>query len=233
MGVWRGVVLFTFASTVIAFVITGLAMQLAGLTHHIAGYAIALACSVTIMPAMVASLLSLIRRLDETEDELYRLARTDELTGLPNRRALMEAADESLADAQPIALLFIDIDHFKRVNDTYGHRTGDDILCQVTQALADQLRDTDVLCRYGGEEFAALLRNTDAQTAQALAERLRCHIQDTPIRADARADVRITLSVGIASAPDARHTCIYQLIDHADRAVYRAKHAGRNRTYLA
>ena len=233
MGVWRGVLLFTTASTLIAFAITGVAMEVAGLEHRPLGYMIAFTCSVTIMPAIVAGLLSLIRRLDETEDELYRLARTDELTDLPNRRALMEAAAEPVAHARPVALLFIDIDHFKRVNDTYGHQTGDEILRQVTQALASQLQDTDTLCRYGGEEFAALIRGSDAADPRTLAEQIRRHVERTPIDAGAATALHVTVSIGVSHAPDARDAGIYQLIDQADRALYLAKREGRNRIRAA
>ncbi|MES1928067.1 diguanylate cyclase [Salinisphaera dokdonensis CL-ES53] len=233
MGVWRGVLLFTTASTLIAFAITGMAMEIAGHEHRPLGYIIAFTCSVSIMPAMVAGLLSLIRRLDETENELYRLARTDELTDLPNRRALMEAAAEHVADARPVALLFIDIDHFKRVNDTYGHQTGDEILRQVTRALASQLGDDDLLCRYGGEEFAVLIRGSDAARPRALAEQIRRYVERTSIDAGAAKSLHVTISIGVACAPDARDAGIYQLIDQADRALYLAKHEGRNRIRAA
>ena len=228
MGVWGSLLLLTALSVGVTFVITGVALELTGLGHPVEAYLIALACSGTIAPGTIVALLLLIRRLDEAELQLYRLARTDELTGLPNRRALMEATAEPVDRAEPISMLFIDIDHFKRVNDTYGHKTGDAILRQVTQALTQQLRDGDLLCRYGGEEFAALLRNTDTQAAQQLAERVRDHVAATAINIGASSGIRISISIGVAGATDARHINIYQLIDHADRALYQAKHDGRN-----
>jgi diguanylate cyclase (GGDEF)-like protein len=234
LGVWRGVGLFTVASTIIAFLITGTAMHLADLDHRLIGYSIALACSLTIMPAIMASLLSLIERLETAEHRLYHLARTDELTALPNRRALFEAAGARAASDEPISLLFIDIDHFKRVNDTYGHQTGDEILRQVTRAIVGRLRETDLLCRYGGEEFAALLADTGEHTSSRLAEDLRRHMERTPIElAGEDRPLHVTISIGVSSAARADRAGIYQLIDQADRALYTAKHKGRNRVQAA
>ena len=232
VGVWRGTLVFTVVTTLVAFAVTGISMELAGLRHSPIGYLISLACSLTIMPAMMITLLSLIKRLDEAEHELYRLARTDELTGLPNRRSLFEAAVNELRTDKPVALLFIDIDHFKRVNDTYGHRIGDVILCRIARAIDAQLRTCGLLCRFGGEEFASLLHDTTPQAAQDIAEALRQDIEHTPITVGDQT-LYITLSIGIATAPAARYSHIATLIDDADKAVYEAKRAGRNRTRLA
>lgn len=214
----------------LAFVITGVGLTVAGIPQRMISYVIAFACSVTITPVVVAGLLSLIRQLDETEEELGRIARSDELTGLPNRRALIESAAAHAQDDQPIALLFIDVDHFKRVNDSHGHQNGDRILCRVTREIASQLREGDLLCRYGGEEFAVLLPATGHRTARALAERIRFHLEQNTRVLDDDVVLRITLSVGIACADRANQTGIYDLLDRADRAVYQAKHAGRNCT---
>ncbi|MES1945706.1 diguanylate cyclase [Salinisphaera sp. C84B14] len=232
VGVWKGTAIFTFASTLIAFAVTGVSLELAGLRHGAIGYLIALACSLTIMPAMMVALLSLIKRLDEAEHALYRLARTDELTDLPNRRALFEAAVHQLQTDTAVALLFIDIDHFKRVNDTYGHRIGDIILCRVAEAIDGQLSARGLLYRFGGEEFAGLLYNTPPADARDIAEALREHIQRTPITVGEHT-LYITLSIGVATADNARNSQITTLIDHADQAVYEAKNAGRNRIHLA
>ncbi|MBS63705.1 MAG: hypothetical protein CMN27_12250 [Salinisphaera sp.] len=232
VGVWKGTAVFTFASTLVAFAVTGISLELAGLRHGAIGYLIALACSLTIMPTMMVALLSLIKRLDEAEYELYRLARTDELTDLPNRRALFEAAVQPLQTETAVALLFIDIDHFKRVNDTYGHRIGDIILCRVAEAIDAQLSTHGLLCRFGGEEFAGLLYDTPSADARDIAEALREHIQRTPITVGEHT-LYITLSIGVATAANARQSRITTLIDHADQAVYKAKSAGRNRIHLA
>ncbi|WP_353179747.1 GGDEF domain-containing protein, partial [Salinisphaera sp. T5B8] len=221
VGVWRATAVVTFVTTLVAFAVTGISMELAGLPHGAIGYVIALACSLTIMPAimpaMMLTLLSLIKRLDVAEHELYRLARTDELTGLPNRRVLFEVANRELNADTPVALLFIDIDHFKQVNDTYGHRVGDIILCRVAKAIDRALHANGVLCRFGGEEFASLLRDTTPQRAQEIAEALRRHIQHMPITIGGDT-LHVTLSIGIATASAPRASHIAALIDQADKA---------------
>ena len=232
VGVWRATAVVTFLTTLVAFAVTGISMELAGLPHGAIGYVIALACSLTIMPAMMLTLLSLIQRLDAAEHELYRLARTDELTGLPNRRALFESARKELNADTPVALLFIDIDHFKQVNDTYGHRVGDVILCRVAKAIDRTLHENGLLCRFGGEEFASLLSDTTPEAAQEIAETLRRHIQHMPITIGGDT-LHVTLSIGIATTSAPRTSHIAALIDQADKAVYQAKRAGRNRIQLA
>jgi diguanylate cyclase (GGDEF)-like protein len=164
--------------------------------------------------------------------QLERLATTDALTGLHNRRYLQQALAFELARAQraehPFCLLMIDIDHFKRVNDTWGHGVGDAVLVALASLLGDKLRTTDLRARWGGEEFVALLLDSDRAAGLHAAEKLRATVEASEIDAGLEAPVRITISVGVACFPqdgaDERG-----LFERADAALYRAKEGGRNR----
>lgn len=159
---------------------------------------------------------------------LHRLASTDELTGLANRRALSAAAENALAqsrrDGSPLAMLMVDVDHFKRINDTHGHAFGDEVLRHLARVLAKGLRDQDRLGRLGGEEFLAVLPSTSLADARRVAERMRAAVAAAPLTGP-NGPVVVTVSVGVAGGEDASAA---SLIARADAALYRAKHAGRN-----
>jgi two-component system, cell cycle response regulator len=167
--------------------------------------------------------------------EVERMAVTDGLTGLHNHRHLQNLLDQRLALAQrygkPLSLLLCDIDHFKVVNDTYGHPVGDAVLRGVAKLLSAQARAVDLVARYGGEEFALVLPETDAPAARALAERIRAAVAAASLRT-ALGPVNVTLSLGVATFPDVAENK-QALIDRADQALYAAKHAGRNRLVVA
>jgi len=166
--------------------------------------------------------------------ELGRLSTTDPLTGAFNRRHLDETLTAVCSSARRhgdfVAVLVIDIDHFKKVNDDHGHRIGDDALKVVTRRLRSALRADDTLGRWGGEEFLVVLPRTDRAGALMLAERLRSSVADEPVPVGAGEAVWITISVGVAASasplPD-------RLIEAADRELYAAKTAGRNRVFAA
>jgi diguanylate cyclase (GGDEF)-like protein len=166
--------------------------------------------------------------------EAVARAQKDPLTGLYNRAALDEslAREISLAHrhATALSLVILDIDHFKRVNDRFGHCCGDDALCAVVERARQCARNTDMLFRYGGEEFVILLRNTDQHGAQLLAERLRKKIVRTAISCSGEA-VSVTISAGVASLRDDDDAG--SLFARADSALYEAKRAGRNRVAMA
>ena len=175
-----------------------------------------------------------VRDRERLASEMHNLAETDALTGVPNRRAFEEhlarAARDSLETSTPLGLLVIDIDHFKTVNDGYGHPFGDDVLIQVTQRLAACVRPSDMLARLGGEEFGVLAHGVTCRSLPELAERCRCAVATDPIVVDA-IPVPITVSVGGACMPEfAAHGD--ELIRVADRALYEAKEAGRNRVHV-
>lgn len=163
---------------------------------------------------------------------LDRLANEDELTGVLNRRAFLAQAIELLASrSRPdiAAILVLDLDHFKQLNDRHGHAAGDAALRNFTRTVAAQLRPDDLFARVGGEEFWILLPGTDVAGAQALAERLRVEVERAAlIFGDTR--LRITVSVGVSAVLEAD---ISTALSNADRALYEAKHSGRNRVVAA
>jgi diguanylate cyclase (GGDEF)-like protein len=166
---------------------------------------------------------------------IARMAETDSLTGVPNRRHVMELGQRLMTrcdqDGRPYAMLLLDLDGFKQINDRHGHAAGDEALCHVTQALRRCLRPGDHLGRYGGEEFAVILPDTGADEAERVAERLRAAVAALePVWAPGAG--RVTLSGGIAFATPGR-TNFSQLVVRADQALYRAKNAGRNRIEVA
>lgn len=154
----------------------------------------------------------------------------DALTGVHNRRWMNEAfpraINRCLRNSAPIAVLLVDIDHFKRVNDTHGHLAGDAALRAVAATLAKNLRPHDMMARYGGEEFAILLPDTDLEIAKLVAERLRKSAEESQVQHDALG-FAVTISVGIA--PSRQEEALETLIAKADQALYRAKQMGRNR----
>lgn len=182
-----------------------------------------------------AYVLSVINR---QRQRMRTLASTDALTGLPNRRALLEQGERELARAvrydRPFTLMLLDVDHFKRVNDQFGHATGDRVLQAIGQCGRQALRALDTLGRFGGEEFLVLLPETDAAGALILAERLRTGAQACGDgRDDAGNTVAFTISIGIAGRGAAQPETLAALISRADAALYRAKTNGRNRVEVA
>lgn len=175
------------------------------------------------------------RALKEANAELSRLAVMDPLTGLTNRRYFDTAAETELRRAdrqdQPVALLVFDLDHFKLVNDTHGHGTGDAVLTNLGQAWRRTLRSEDILCRVGGEEFVALLPNTCAEQAERLAERLLAVTRRQAIEVDG-VNIRITTSIGIAVRPSGSGLPIADMVAAGDAALYAAKRTGRDRAVL-
>ncbi len=175
--------------------------------------------------------------VDEQEEaslrRVYEAAILDGLTGIFNRKHLEERIAVELSAAihhdEPLSVIIIDVDHFKKVNDTYGHLAGDAVLKHVASVLRGAVRPADILARYGGEEFVIVCRATDLSTAEALADRLRGSVVANPIRFEAH-DIQVTSSAGVASLTccgDARDRAT--LLGTADRRLYAAKQGGRNR----
>jgi diguanylate cyclase (GGDEF)-like protein len=179
----------------------------------------------------------IIDRWRERELKLERLSRTDALTGLTNRRRFLEVCEYELGRARRygthLSVIIVDLDHFKKVNDTRGHLAGDRTLAAVAGVLAHTLRDVDTAARYGGEEFAVLLPDTDAAGAAEVATRCLRRIAKTPFDAGEGPSLSVTASMGVAAFPDAAVARIEDLLRRADEALYRAKEGGRNQVVVA
>jgi diguanylate cyclase (GGDEF)-like protein len=180
-------------------------------------------------------------RLRQRAEELRRSAEaasemsmTDALTGLLNRYGLQRALQRELSEARryarSLSCLLLDIDFFKAVNDTYGHAVGDTALAQAARALTESVRGSDVVCRYGGEEFLVLAPETGLEGARALAEKIRLAFASRPF-GDAERVFPLTLSVGVAELGEAESG--NDMIARADEALYHAKQSGRDRVEAA
>lgn len=169
------------------------------------------------------------------QEKLQAQANHDFLTGLPNRRHFMDKASTEVARSNryggSLSLLMIDIDYFKRINDNYGHQAGDIVLQRFSQQCKAQLRDIDLLCRHGGEEFAVLLPETGLEQALEVAERLRACAASSEIKLGNGPSIHLTISIGVAVA--SREASLQQLLVQTDAALYSAKQSGRNKVCLA
>ena len=171
--------------------------------------------------------------LEEVNKKLELISKTDELTGLPNRREMNETIANEMGRSsrthKPFCFIFIDIDHFKNINDTYGHACGDVILKSVAQTIRGLLRKYDVFARYGGEEFLTLLPETDLEGAAVVAERFRKQIEKMTVRY-ADFTIKITITLGVAKFDD--RLGADRSIQMADKALYQGKESGRNRVIV-
>ena len=175
-------------------------------------------------------------------ERLKRVGLTDSLTGVNNRRffdqRLIEETGRAQRTNEPLACLFMDVDHFKSVNDQHGHQLGDEVLRKIAGLIREQLRASDVLGRYGGEEFSALLVNADSDSAMEIAERIRAVIEKQSFSTPDDKLMSVTISIGVAILPAefaeiASVKLSEDLVERADQAVYQAKHNGRNLVVLA
>jgi two-component system, cell cycle response regulator len=193
-------------------------------------------------PFQNAELLARIRagkRIVDLQKELYEankrlelLSITDGLTRLYNHRyfqdELARAFEESARYDRPLSLAIVDIDFFKKVNDTYGHAVGDEVLKCVSQLFRDSVRSTDLVARYGGEEFAVMMPETELDDAITFAEKIRSLVESAT--ADTQAGgLKVTVSIGVSAVPRTKARSAKELVIHADKALYRAKKNGRNR----
>ena len=177
-----------------------------------------------------------VQLLVQSNIQLQSIVDIDGLTGIGNRRHFETSLDRIWREKQDggsVALLMIDVDRFKRLNDTYGHQAGDTCLRVAAQTLADGVRGIGVISRYGGEEFAVILPEIDLLEAVSVAERLRRSVEALTIRLDDTSTVKTTISVGTAACSPRMVTKSSDLVATADAALYLAKQSGRNRTEAA
>jgi diguanylate cyclase (GGDEF)-like protein len=171
------------------------------------------------------------------EDTIRMMSRTDMLTGIANRRSIMEQLNKEIArtfrHGPPVCLVLLDLDHFKKINDTHGHPTGDKVLREAARVLRASIRTCDVVGRYGGEEFMLILPDTTLEGATILLERCRAQLAATVIRAETGKAFHVTASFGVVCNEKNMATDPELLIKIADEALYRAKENGRNRVEVA
>lgn len=195
-------------------------------------------------PVMLANILGVLLLVDLLEREKQRVrivraleneASVDPLTKLPNRRVFERAADRCADEAgnrgRPFSIIMLDVDHFKKINDTWGHNVGDTVLSRVADLIRRTVRKTDIAARYGGEEIIILLPDTEERQASTVAEKIRHAIQSEDLIV-ANTAIKVTVSIGVA-AVESGTTDVRATIEAADKALYRAKGAGRNRVELA
>ena len=175
-----------------------------------------------------------LRKAKADEEQLERLATIDAPTGLYNRRAILGKLNDLINSAnryrEALSLIMLDIDHFKEINDRYGHLTGDDVLEEIASSVRHNVRDTDVVGRYGGEEFIILLPKTNLYSAWVVAERLRGIIHNTQMKGSVGNMFTVTISQGLADWEPPENAS--SLISRAEEALYRAKEKGRNRVQI-
>jgi diguanylate cyclase (GGDEF)-like protein len=187
--------------------------------------------AVMVMLVQFAFALSYLKR-SESETALEQASNTDPMTGVSNRRHFMPLLRREIARCRrlnhPVSLLMIDIDHFKQVNDSYGHPVGDQVICALADICRKVSRTIDVVARLGGEEFAILLPEARKEEALAVAERVRAAVENATVKAPGGAELKFTVSVGVAEQPS-NDESEEKLIHLADQALYQAKAEGRNR----
>ncbi len=188
----------------------------------------------------LGSIISVCIENSLNQERYKHLSLVDLLTRAKNRRyffqALAKETARSCRSKQALSCLFIDIDHFKNINDQYGHQTGDKALCEVANAITPLMRQSDILARYGGEEFTVLLPDTGSKQAKEIADRIREHVSQLHITSEDSGSFNVTISIGVSSwQPNANSTATInpkeiqqQLVNLADNCVYQAKDSGRN-----
>jgi len=174
---------------------------------------------------------SLVNRLKRQKDILSKMAALDELTGIYNRRFLFDILTSEIERKtrykRSLSLLMMDIDHFKRVNDKHGHPVGDKTLQRFVDLVGTSLRSNDVFCRYGGEEFCAILPETDTTQAEKVAKRIQSSIEETSITISG-IQIYLTVSIGVVTSGPDHEQSAWEIIEHSDKALYMAKRNGRN-----
>ena len=237
-GLVRSVAWIAAVSVLASLAITGLAHLLTPPIVDLltpSGIAVSIAVPLMVAPVLGYLLMRMLIESDIARKTVHELAIKDGLTEVYNRRYFMSQLDVEFAKSQryktPMAVIMLDADHFKRVNDTYGHGVGDVVLKRIAQTCTTLLRSQDVLARYGGEEFVVLLPQTDGASAVLLAERVRAGIAACVITVNEQ-PLQVTVSIGVAATPEHAAT-VAALLNLSDVALYAAKKNGRNQVASA
>ncbi len=176
------------------------------------------------------------KELEASKDKLKQMALKDSLTGLYNRRYFETVIEElmqvSVRDNAPLSLIMLDIDRFKRINDSYGHDIGDIVLKELANKLIDTLRQSDVVTRIGGEEFAIVFPNTNLDSAYKTSEKIRKSIENMSINIRDEVIIRFTISIGVTQFDKDIDKNLNTILKRADQAMYKAKNTGRNRVII-
>jgi diguanylate cyclase (GGDEF)-like protein len=234
-GLWPVMVGVTIVSIIASVAITVFAHRVSGEPMLPLAWAICVVCPLVLAPTMSFGSFSLLIKLDHAHEQLRLISDIDDLTGAHNRRYFMERlraeVERSARSGFTFSLALIDIDNFKSVNDQHGHLAGDEVLRRLAQTCMAQVRSTDTFARFGGEEFAVLLPQTDTAHALQWLERLRQHVAQLRVEVPG-ASLGATVSIGLATTgkptqmPAAEINAVLRV---ADEALYRAKRAGKNR----
>lgn len=229
-GPMASTALLTGVVSLLALALTHALLSVVGNGDRWLATAAALTCAIAITPPLALTLLRMLCRIEAARVQLDVLATRDELTGVHNRRQFLVLADREWSRCRrydmPAALLMIDVDLFKSVNDLHGHLAGDLMLREIARAAGDTLRQPDLFGRYGGEEFMVFLPHADPLGAIDAAERIRERVAQLSLEWRGQA-VRATVSIGVATL-HFTHDSLSSLIQDADQALYAAKDAGRN-----
>jgi diguanylate cyclase (GGDEF)-like protein len=176
------------------------------------------------------------KELEIAKEKLTTMANKDPLTNLYNRRYFTDIASniQELAkrNNEPLSALMIDIDRFKNINDTYGHDVGDDVIVNIANILLQHTRKSDIVVRFGGEEFVILLPNTNIDGAAKIAEKIRVNIENQTIKLDENSTIKTTVSIGVSQCSNSNNLNIENLIKRTDVALYEAKRSGKNKVVI-
>lgn len=234
MGRFKAAALITGLSIFLSLAMTSWLQALFGQAMKLSNFIPAFIAPLVIAAPISWYILGMLLHIHQLEQEMRTLAMKDPLTNLYNRRFFYEYMEKWICIAgcveKPFAIVLMDIDHFKKVNDVYGHDAGDLVIQYVATLLTENLRKSDVICRFGGEEYAIGLIDIEQEAAQALMEKIRQQLATATIHHQ-KTPLSVTASIGIVHQANGKNVNLDHLIHLADKALYQAKNTGRNRVY--
>jgi len=229
-------ILITIAAFVLSQIITAIVYSVTHSNYTLSGRIASFASPLIIAPFISWWFVGLLLKISNLEKEMRELASFDKLTGAYNRNTFFPICTSLLGllrrDNADLTILYIDIDHFKNVNDTFGHNIGDLVLKKVGEYVINIIRKSDIFGRIGGEEFVVFLPNTNIENGVAVAEKIRSGISNMEVKINGVLLIKVTVSIGISSSSKNETVEIDEIIKMADVALYQAKNEGRNRLYV-